>query len=75
MNEPAEFTQEEKDVYHRISGALNPREKCVVEMRFGLMNGRCHTMQDIADRFNLTRERIRQIETTALNKLRCANSP
>ena len=49
---------------------LTPRESRVVELRYGLRNGQPLTLQDVADRFGLTRERIRQIEHEALLKLR-----
>lgn len=51
-------------------GILKAREKQILEMRFGLYNGEEMTLEKIGDHFNLTRERIRQIEASALNKLR-----
>lgn len=48
---------------------LSPRECRVIEMRFGLHHRRSHTLQEIGDEFDLTRERIRQIEEKALRKL------
>jgi RNA polymerase primary sigma factor len=50
--------------------ALNDRERQVLEMRFGLMDGREHTLEEVSRYFNVTRERIRQIESKALRKLR-----
>ena len=49
---------------------LTPREEAVIRLRFGLMDGRCHTLEDVGSEFNVTRERIRQIEAKALRKLR-----
>jgi len=49
---------------------LNPRERLVIEMRYGLQDGHYHTLDDISVEFKLTRERIRQIEVKALRKLR-----
>lgn len=50
--------------------SLSARESRIVEMRFGLRDGNPLTLQDVAERFGLTRERIRQIEKEALAKLR-----
>ena len=49
---------------------LSPREEAVVRLRFGLHDGRCHTLEEVGTKFNVTRERIRQIEAKALRKLR-----
>ena len=49
---------------------LTPREEQVVRLRFGLHDGRCHTLEEVGMEFNVTRERIRQIEAKALRKLR-----
>ncbi len=52
---------------------LNERERQVILMRFGLENGRPMTLEEVGRHFNVTRERIRQIETAALRKLRNPN--
>ena len=49
---------------------LTPREESVIRLRFGLHDGRCHTLEEVGMEFNVTRERIRQIEAKALRKLR-----
>ena len=49
---------------------LSPREEAVIRLRFGLQDGRCHTLEEVGTEFNVTRERIRQIEAKALRKLR-----
>jgi len=49
---------------------LSEREREVLEMRFGLMDGKDHTLEEVGQFFNVTRERIRQIEAKALRKLR-----
>ncbi len=49
---------------------LNAREREILKLRFGLLDGFAYTLTEIAHRFNLTRERIRQIQVHALNKLR-----
>ncbi len=49
---------------------LTSREEAVIRLRFGLKDGRCHTLEEVGTEFNVTRERIRQIEAKALRKLR-----
>ena len=49
---------------------LTPREENVIRLRFGLKDGRCHTLEEVGVEFDVTRERIRQIEAKALRKLR-----
>lgn len=49
---------------------MSPREKEILELRFGLKDGDVHTLNDAAKRFRITRERVRQIEAVALKKLR-----
>ena len=51
-------------------GALSERERQVLELRFGLIDGKDHTLEEVSNYFNVTRERIRQIEAKALRKLR-----
>jgi len=53
-----------------ILGELGTREREVLEMRFGLKDGRPHTLEEVGQAFSVTRERIRQIESKALRKLR-----
>ncbi|MGC9467628.1 MAG: RNA polymerase sigma factor RpoD [Anaerolineae bacterium] len=53
-----------------ILGELGKREREVLEMRFGLKDGRPHTLEEVGQAFSVTRERIRQIESKALRKLR-----
>jgi RNA polymerase primary sigma factor len=49
---------------------LNKREKAVIEMRFGLKDGQPRTLEEVGRTFGVTRERIRQIESKTLSKLR-----
>ena len=49
---------------------LTPREEMVLRLRFGLDDGKTHTLEEVGQTFNITRERIRQIEAKALRKLR-----
>ena len=49
---------------------LTPREEAVIRLRFGLIDGRNHTLEEVGSEFQVTRERIRQIEAKALRKLR-----
>jgi RNA polymerase primary sigma factor len=50
--------------------SLSERERQVLELRFGLLDGQDHTLEEVSQYFNVTRERIRQIEAKALRKLR-----
>lgn len=63
------------DTVHRALAGLEPRESRVLELRFGLVGGRPHTLDEIGRDVGLTRERIRQIEKEALAKLREADRP
>ncbi len=69
---PEEYTENEilKEEIKEVLQTLQPREQEVLELRFGLIDGICHTLEDVGKRFNVTRERIRQIEAKALRKLR-----
>ncbi|MDO9445533.1 MAG: sigma-70 family RNA polymerase sigma factor, partial [Dehalococcoidia bacterium] len=53
-----------------VLSTLTPRERKVLELRFGLEDGRSRTLEEVGREFNVTRERIRQIEAKALRKLR-----
>lgn len=59
-----------KDHIEDVLGTLNPRERKVLELRFGLRDGRTRTLEEVGKEFGVTRERIRQIEAKALRKLR-----
>jgi RNA polymerase primary sigma factor len=53
-----------------LLATLNPREARILRLRFGLINGRSYTLEEVGQKFGLTRERIRQIEGRALRRLR-----
>ena len=55
---------------HEVLGTLSPREARILRLRFGLENGRAYTLEEVGEKFGLTRERIRQIEGKALRRLR-----
>ena len=59
-----------REVIERELGTLTPREAHVIRLRYGLHDGRSHTLEEVGKEFNITRERIRQIESKALRKLR-----
>ena len=59
-----------KDKLSHVLGTLNERERRIVEMRFGLVDGYGRTLEELGRIYNVTRERIRQIEAKALRKLR-----
>ncbi|MBY0404716.1 MAG: sigma-70 family RNA polymerase sigma factor, partial [Cyanobacteria bacterium] len=60
----------------KILETLRPRERDVLKLRFGLNDGNKRTLEEIGQLFGVSRERVRQIETRALNKLRkmCRNN-
>ena len=59
-----------KDQTAAVLQTLTPREEQVIRMRFGIGDGSEHTLEEVGQRFSVTRERIRQIEAKALRKLR-----
>ena len=59
-----------REVIEKELGTLTPREAHVIRLRFGLYDGRCRTLEEVGKEFDITRERIRQIEAKALRKLR-----
>ncbi len=69
---PAEVASQEllKEQLDRVLDELTPREKKVLQLRFGLKDGHARTLEEVGQEFSVTRERIRQIEAKALRKLR-----
>lgn len=69
---PAEATNRQliKENIHEMLHYLSPREKKIIEMRFGLKDGVGHTLEEVGQEFRVTRERIRQIEAKVLQKLK-----
>lgn len=59
-----------KEQVRDVLSSLSDRERKIVELRFGLGNGKSHTLEEVGQEFAVTRERIRQIEAKALAKLR-----
>ena len=59
-----------KEQLVEVLGTLTPREEKVLRLRFGIEDGRTRTLEEVGKEFNVTRERIRQIEAKALRKLR-----
>jgi RNA polymerase sigma factor (sigma-70 family) len=55
---------------HSLIDTLPPREALIISMRYGLTDGRQHSLQEVADRVGLTKERVRQLEKESLQKLR-----
>ena len=70
--DPFEYAckQDCKDKIHRLLKSLTQREQDVLQLRFGIMDGREWTLEEIGVEFGVTRERIRQIEIKAIRKLR-----
>ena len=69
---PAEMTAKDllRDQIHSVLQTLTQREREVLDFRFGLTDGFSRTLEEVGKQFNVTRERIRQIEAKALRKLR-----
>ena len=67
--EAASFTLLKEQLVEVLS-TLTPREEKVLKLRFGIEDGRTRTLEEVGKEFNVTRERIRQIEAKALRKLR-----
>jgi RNA polymerase primary sigma factor len=59
-----------REKIQNVLDSLPPREARILRMRFGLENGKVYTLEEVGQKFGLTRERIRQIETKALRRLR-----
>ncbi len=59
-----------REQLEEVLRTLTPREEEVLRMRFGLLDGKPHTLEEVGKKFDVTRERIRQIESKALRKLR-----
>lgn len=69
---PSQSTSQEllRDQIREILGDLTERERVILEMRFGLKDGVVHTLEEVGKVFNVTRERIRQIESKALDRIK-----
>jgi|YNPNPStandDraft_1061719.scaffolds.fasta_scaffold03827_2 RNA polymerase primary sigma factor len=59
-----------REALEDVMTALSPREDRILRLRFGLRDGHAHTLEEVGEKFGLTRERIRQIEHQALDRLR-----
>ena len=70
--EPVQVVGEvlQKEQINEVLSTLPQRERKIVELRFGLVGGHPHTLEEVGEKFGLTRERIRQIEAKTLAKLR-----
>jgi len=70
--EPAEATHQRllHEGIEEVLSTLTPREARILRLRYGLQNGRSYTLEEVGRKFGLTRERIRQIESKALRRLR-----
>lgn len=72
VDEPVEAASRQllREHVRKVLGFLSERERRVLEMRYGLVDGKDHTLEEVGREFGVTRERIRQIEAKALRKLR-----
>lgn len=71
MPNPLDYTINEKykEEIDEVLKSLTPREEKVLRLRYGLLDGKSHTLEDVGKEFGVTRERIRQIEAKALRRL------
>ena len=60
----------QKEEVSELLNALNDREKQVIRLRYGLEDGKTYTLEEIGEELKVTRERVRQIESRAMEKLR-----
>ena len=69
---PLDYTRNEKfkEEINNFLHELNPKEERIIRLRYGLVDGRTRTLEEVGKEFNVTRERIRQIEAKALKKLK-----
>ena len=72
MPNPLEYTMQEKfkEEIDKFLKELQPREEKVIRLRYGLVDGRVRTLEEVGKMFDVTRERIRQIEAKAIRRLR-----
>src|SRR6202034_4834691 len=63
------------EIVTRVIGNLSTRERAVLERRYGIVSGSVETLEEIAEDYSLTRERIRQIESKALRRLSYGSKP
>ncbi|HRR91667.1 MAG TPA: sigma-70 family RNA polymerase sigma factor, partial [bacterium] len=58
-----------EDLIHRLISGLDPKERKILILRYGLEDGKMRTLQEVGDIFGLTRERVRQIESKIIKKV------
>ncbi|MBD2066674.1 RpoD/SigA family RNA polymerase sigma factor [Leptolyngbya sp. FACHB-671] len=63
-------TMMRQEIYSVLGDVLTEREKDIISLRYGLTTGEAHTLEEVGGLFNLSRERVRQIQTKAMRKLR-----
>ncbi|MCS7251821.1 MAG: RNA polymerase sigma factor [Anaerolineae bacterium] len=59
-----------REILHEVLSTLSPREVCILKLRYGLVDGRMYTLEEVGRKLGVTRERVRQIEAQALARLR-----
>ncbi len=64
------YDQELKNLINEMLSTFNDRERKIIQLRFGLTGGNAKTLEEVGKEFKITRERVRQIEAKAMNKLR-----
>lgn len=70
-NDPNKEERIEREELIKNLSKLTPREEMIIRLRWGLDDEKSRTMEEVAVLFNISRERVRQLEATATRKLRC----
>jgi RNA polymerase primary sigma factor len=65
--------QARQEVMENLLSTLSTQQACVIKLRYGLFDGKDHTLAQIGEQLDISRERVRQIESEAINKLRHPN--
>jgi RNA polymerase primary sigma factor len=74
-NQDPAFVQLVRDEVSRVLNGLSERESQIIRLRFGMVDGRTWSLEEVGQEFGVTRERVRQIEARSLSKLTLPGNP